>query len=133
MSSKDNLGDRMKMYENIETRNTLMYGIPTIIRLDGRNFSSYTKDFEKFDEDMNNTMAETTKFLVKESNALIGYTQSDEITLILFNENRDSQLLFNGRKHKLLSNLASLASVKFYKTITKLKPELLDNFSNGFV
>lgn len=125
MSSKDNLGDRMKVYENMETRGKVMYGIPTIVRLDGRSFSRYTKGFDRFDIDMSDAMKETTKLLVKESNALIGYTQSDEITLILLNESITSQIFFNGKKHKLISVLASIASVKFYDSIIQKKPHLL--------
>jgi len=133
MSSKDNLGDRIKSYERLEKDNFLIPMLPTIVRLDGRSFSKFTKSFEPFDEDMSNAMIETTKFLVKESNALIGYTQSDEITLILYTDNVDSQIFFNGKKHKLLSNLASLASVKFYDEITHLKqvqdlPDLFPSF-----
>lgn len=123
MSSKDNLGDRIKKYEQIETTNRLIPMLPTIIRLDGRSFSKYTKKFSRpFDNDMMRAMVETTKYLVKESNAVIGYTQSDEITLILYNESSTSDILFKGKKFKLLSNLASMASVKFYQTITSLKP-----------
>lgn len=121
MSSKDNLGDRIKHYEKLETEDYLIPMLPTIVRLDGRSFSKFTKSFDTFDEDMYEAMVETTKFLVKESNALIGYTQSDEITLILYTDNVNSQILFNGKKHKLLSNLASLASVKFYDVLCYLK------------
>ena len=86
MSSKDNLGDRIKQYERIETRGKLIPMLPTVVRLDGRSFSKFTKSFEPFDEDMLQAMVATTKFLVEESNAVIGYTQSDEITLILYTD-----------------------------------------------
>lgn len=119
MSSKDNLGDRIKNYERLETDQFLMPMLPTIVRLDGRSFSKFTKSFDPFDISMSESMEETTKYLVKQSNALLGYTQSDEITLILYSENTRSQVLFNGKKHKLLSNMASMASVKFYYELSK--------------
>lgn len=132
MSSKDNLGDRIKQYERIETCGKLIPMLPTVVRLDGRSFSKFTKSFEPFDEDMLHAMVETTKFLVDESNAVIGYTQSDEITLILHTETVTSQLFFDGKKHKLLSNLASLASVKFYEILLSRKgdnmPKQLPSF-----
>lgn len=44
--SKDNLGDRMKGYENIERR-YLTRRTPTLIRLDGKAFHSFTRGFQK--------------------------------------------------------------------------------------
>ena len=44
--SKDNLGDRMKSYENVERR-YLTRRTPTLIRIDGKCFSSFTKGFKK--------------------------------------------------------------------------------------
>ena len=41
----------------------------------------------------------------------MGYTQSDEITLILYSDNMTSQTWFNGEKFKIVSCLASLCSV----------------------
>ncbi len=44
--SKDNLGDRMKQYENAERR-YLMRRNPVLIRLDGKAFHSFTRGFQK--------------------------------------------------------------------------------------
>lgn len=124
MSSKDNLGDRIKDYEAAETQRKFMKGLPIVVRLDGRSFSKYTKNFNRpFDEDMSEAMFETTKFLVEQTNALIGYTQSDEITLILHAEDPKSEILFGGKVFKIVSNLASLASVRFYDKIREFKGE----------
>lgn len=47
MSKKyDSLGDRMKGYENI-ARNYLTRRIPTIIRVDGKAFHTFTRGMEK--------------------------------------------------------------------------------------
>jgi len=49
---KDSLGDRMKSYYEDKTRIYLPRRTYTIIRLDGRSFSKFTKRFKKpFDRD----------------------------------------------------------------------------------
>lgn len=122
MSTKDCLGDRMKEYEFAETGGKFMKGIPLIVRLDGRSFSKYTKKFNRpFDDDMSYAMIETTKMLVTETNAVLGYTQSDEITLIIYTDDTKSEMLFDGKKFKIISNLASLASVHFYNFLSHRK------------
>ncbi len=118
----DSLGDRMKDYESAETFGKFMKGLPIVIRLDGRSFSAYTKKFKRpFDDEMSQAMVETTKFLVTETNAVMGYTQSDEITLILFTDDPKSELFFAGKKFKIISNLAALATIKFYTALSALK------------
>jgi len=71
---------------------------------------------------MSDTMVEVTKHLVEQSGAKIGYTQSDEITLVLYSSTHDSQIYFDGQTQKLVSVLASMASVKFYSEIIKHFP-----------
>lgn len=113
--TKDSLGDRMKTYEAIETSRTLMPRLPTIVRIDGKNFHSYTKGFMKpLDTRIKEAMLQTTKHLVEETNAVIGYTQSDEITLILPD---DRPILFDGRIFKLVSYLASFATMVFNRVM----------------
>lgn len=110
----DDFGDRMKLYEGIEANRMLIPTLPICIRLDGKCFHKYTKGLQKpYDQHMNNIMIQVTKDLVKECNAVIGYTQSDEISLILYSDNIKSQTYFNGRISKITSVLAALASVKF--------------------
>ena len=58
-----------------------------------------------FDDNLINLMVDTTKFLVHETNAIIGYTQSDEITLILYSRNRNTLIYNDGKKQKILSKL----------------------------
>ena len=115
LNANDDLGNRMKQYESAETNRFLMRGLPTIFRIDGKNFHTYTKGFDRpFDHRMQEAMIETTKRLVEETNAVIGYTQSDEITLILPD---DRPILFEGRIFKLVSFLASFATMVFNQTI----------------
>ena len=128
----DSLGDRMKGYEKL-TDTKLLPRTPIGIRIDGKNFHSFTKKmkFEKpFDEMMTARMAATTLGLCKfAQDCLIGYTQSDEITLILAPEATiDSQAWFGRRVQKLCSLLAAKASVIFnnsfyYEKVAEVRPE----------
>lgn len=110
---QDALGDRMKEYES-QTAHRLMPLVPAIARLDGRAFHSWTKGLNRpFDHSFTCIMTWVTEYLVEETNANIGYTQSDEITLIWHNTDPKSQIFFNGRVSKMTSILAAMASTKF--------------------
>lgn len=120
----DVLGDRMKMYERQESSRTFIPGLPVYARVDGRSFSKFTKGMKRpYDKDMANAMIETTKALVKETNADIGYTQSDEISLVWYTSNPNGQIFFNGRIQKMTSQLAAIASVHFLVQAQKYWPE----------
>lgn len=102
----DNLGDWCKFLEKNFTNEIMIPSLPVIIRLDGNNFHNWTKGLNRpFDENLTDLMIETTKFLVKETNAVVGYTQSDEITLILYSNDRKSSIYNDGKKQKILSKL----------------------------
>lgn len=106
----DDLGNRMKQYESKED-SILIQGLPIVIRLDGRAFHSFTHGLKRpFDDDFRSLMVETTRKLVEETNAVVGYTQSDEISLILLPE---TQQYFGGRVNKINSLLGAFASVWF--------------------
>lgn len=108
MPDTDALGNRMKLYEKAEARRFPPL-TPVLARLDGRNFSRYTKNLQRpYDMRLSDLMVETTKFLVSESNASCGYTQSDEITLAWY-----SQTYFDGRVSKMTSVLAAECSTYF--------------------
>lgn len=117
----DELGDRIKKYEAIEKDKFMSY-LPLYARIDGRNFSKYTKAFKKpFDNLLNKNMVETTKALVKEFKADLGYTQSDEISLFWFNEGIEAnQMMFGGVKAKMNSVLAGYTSSTFMKNTYEL-------------
>lgn len=80
----DSLGDRMKQYESVP-KLFLVKKVPVILRLDGKAFHSFTKGFQKpFDMILMKTMWETVKYLCENiQGCKIGYTQSDEISLLL--------------------------------------------------
>ena len=103
----------MKWYEK-RYSHVMMPMIPVIARCDGRAFHSFARGLERpYDKRLSDLMIETTKFLVEETNARCGYTQSDEISLVWLAENPDAELFFGGKLSKICSVVGSLATVKF--------------------
>ena len=106
---------RMKNYEKV-TDQKLIRRMPVLIRIDGRAFHTFTKGFNKpFDDILINAMKETTKYLCENvQNCVLGYTQSDEISLLLVDyKELDTQPWFDNRIQKIVSNTAALATDKF--------------------
>jgi len=116
----DDLGDRMKSYEGRETLRSFLPFLPVVARIDGRGFSKFTKDMRRpYDERMSDAMIATTKYLVEKSNAVIGYTQSDEITLVWHTDKINSEIFFAGKVQKMVSVLAGMASSAFMLAVMK--------------
>jgi tRNA(His) guanylyltransferase len=114
MPLEDEFGDRMKAYERVETARKLNPHLPIYARIDGRSFSSFTRGMVRpFDLRMIEAMVETTRYLVDETHARLGYTQSDEISLIWLAETAQSDVFFSGKVLKMASVLASMAAAKF--------------------
>ena len=116
-NKKDSLGDRMKEYENI-SRNYLTRRVPVIIRLDGKAFHTFTKGMKKpFDRLLMTTMQETMKNLCENiQGCVFGYTQSDEITLVLTDyATITTDAWFGYNIQKMCSISASIATLTFNK------------------
>lgn len=121
--TKDSIGDRMKGYEAHETSRRSMKRLPICVRVDGRAFHTFTRGLDRpFDAGFSRAMVETTKFLVGETHAKIGYTQSDEITLVFWDSSHKAEPLFGGKFFKLTSVIASLTTAKFMSLIPELIP-----------
>lgn len=115
MNKRDNLGDRMKNYENV-TRNYLVRRTPVIIRLDGKAFHSFTKGFTKpFDSVLMSSIQDTMLYLCKHiQGCVMGYCQSDEISLLLVDyQDIDTCAWFDNNILKLVSVSASMATLFF--------------------
>lgn len=122
--SKDALGDRMKRYERMEAGRKFMPGLPVYARLDGKCFHNFTKGLQRpFDEQMRNAMTEVTVRLVDETNAVFGYTQSDEISLVFYSKEYKSQIYMDGRIQKMTSLLAALCTAEFNEIASGIWPE----------
>ena len=120
----DDFGDRMKLYEGAEAQRRFMPLLPILARLDGRNFSAFTRGLPRpFDARLSECMRLLTIALVNETGARVGYTQSDEITLAIYSDTFGSQVYFDGRIQKIVSSLAAYASVVFLAHVRELIPE----------
>jgi len=115
----DKLGDYMKGFECEESCRKAEKGKPLLVRLDGRAFHTFTRKMKRpFDPALTKLMQDTTQHLVEETNALIGYTQSDEISLVWYlPTNSESQYMFDGRYQKLSSTLAAIATGFFVNAL----------------
>lgn len=127
----DELGMRMKGYES-RNQYYLQRKIPVAIRIDGRAFHTFTRGFDKpFDYILMEAMQETMKYLCENiSGCVLGYTQSDEITLILQDyASIDTDAWFGYRTDKLCSIAASMATLYFNREFEKLYLEELGYYS----
>lgn len=109
------LAKRMKKYE-VVPKNTLMRRTPVIIRVDGRAFHTFTKGFQKpFDDVLMWVMQDTMKYLCENiQGCVFGYTQSDEITLILIDYKKlNSEAWFDYEVQKMCSIVASMTTMAF--------------------
>lgn len=123
MGDKTSLGDRMKGYENIN-RNHLISRMPVILRLDGKAFHTFCRGFAKpFDMVMARSMQATMQYLCENiQGCVLGYTQSDEITLVLVDyQTFDTTSWFDNNIQKMVSVAASMATWKFMETMNSLK------------
>ena len=133
MKKRDSLGDRMKRnYEDV-SKTRLLRRTPVIIRLDGKAFHTFTRGFKKpFDEVFMKTMQQTMKYLCENiQGCVLGYTQSDEITLVLVDYKKlDSEAWFDYEVQKLCSISASMATLAFNRffeyNVSKFKEEMSD-------
>ncbi len=117
---KDEAGD---FFKEIEKRYNFKIESDIIcVRLDGRSFSKFTSSLPKpYCASLSEAFVKTTELLCKECNAVVGYTQSDEISLILkLNpEKENQQHYFNGNRDKIITSLSALASVLFNKLFVR--------------
>lgn len=136
--TRDDLGDRMKDYYESRSKTRLIRRMPVIIRLDGKAFHTFTKGFEKpFDMVMVRAMQETMKYLCENiQGCVLGYTQSDEITLVLIDyQNLNSDAWFDYEVQKLCSVSASMATFAFNRNFARLaalEPEKKTKQTNAY-
>ena len=117
----NSLEDRMKNYEQV-SKERLMRRCPVIIRIDGRAFHTFTRGFRRpFDEVLVKTMQDTTKFLCENiQNCVFGYTQSDEISLVLVDYQKlNTDAWFDNEIQKICSITASMATMAFNRIFAK--------------
>lgn len=130
-TSKDSLGDRMKRYEAV-SKSTLVSRMPVILRLDGCHFHTFAKKFQKpFDKVLMETMQVTMAHLCQLiQGCVFGYTQSDEITLVLVDYKKlNSSAWFDNEVQKMCSVAAAMATLEF----NKVMPLIFINWVNEYL
>ncbi|MCI6241028.1 MAG: tRNA(His) guanylyltransferase Thg1 family protein, partial [Clostridium sp.] len=122
MPVQDELGIRMKTYYEQIPKTRLMRRCPVAIRIDGRAFHTYTRGFQKpFDMVLMRSMQDTMQYLCENiQGCVLGYTQSDEITLLLVDYKKlNSSAWFDYEVQKLCSIAASMATMVFNRSFAK--------------
>lgn len=101
------------------------------IRCDGRSFKTFTKGFKKpFDTIFRETMERTMVDICSEvQGACLGFTQSDEITIMFKKEDESSDVFFGGRIIKIVSEVSSLATLNFNKNLINVVEENKENLT----
>lgn len=92
---------------NDKITNTEFY----VIRLDGKNFSKFTKNFMKpYDVKFIKVLNYTVKDIMEHFNPISIFNQSDEITL---NFIPSDNVLFDGDVNSIISKIATFTSIRF--------------------
>lgn len=135
-NKRDAMGDRFKGYEAV-TNIKLTRRTPVILRLDMCHGHTFTKGFDKpFDETFIYCMQKTMEYLCEHiQGCAFGYTQSDEISLVLVDyKELETTAWFDNKVEKICSVAASLATFAFNRTFTqeygRLASELKNTDSN---
>ena len=126
------IGKRMKQYEDANNPK-LIDKLPVILRLDGVSFHSFTRGMERpFDNILTRTMQDTMLALCEHiPGCVIGYTQSDEITIVLADYRNPLAQPWRGYvKRKLESVTASMATKIFNHVFSIRVNSKLNNISS---
>lgn len=108
---KDSLGDFLKTIEREQNGETSSPENYLYMRIDGRSFSKLTSKMKRpFDMDFHFKMNELSLSLMEEFRPDVVMKQSDEISLLWKPVAPPSEIIFTGKKHKLLSLVPSYAS-----------------------
>lgn len=122
MARYSDLDKRMKGYYEEIPKTKLMRRTPVVCRIDGKAFHTFTRGFQKpFDDILISSMQDTMKYLCENiQGCVLGYTQSDEITLVLVDYKKlNSSAWFDYEVQKMCSISASMATMAFNKAFEK--------------
>lgn len=136
MPVRDDLGTRMKEFYETVPKTRLVRRMPVAIRLDGKAFHTFTRGFKKpFDEVLITAMQRTMKYLCENiQGCVLGYHQSDEITLILVDyQTLDTSAWFDYEVQKMCSIAASMATMAFNKYFVEEVDAYCSNLNNSGV
>lgn len=123
MPIHDDLGTRMKTFYEQIPKTKLVRRMPIAVRIDGKAFHTFTRKFKKpFDDTLMDAMQITMENLCRNiQGCVLGYTQSDEITLVLIDYNTlTTSAWFDYEVQKICSISASMATLYFNKNFKTL-------------
>ena len=128
---KNGLGNRMKNSYEFRTRYLMPLKTFVIVRIDGKSFHTWTKRQhcnKPFDIKLVQIMQETTLQLCQNiQGCIFGYTQSDEINLILTDiQEENTNAWFNNNIQKIASVAASMTTAYFNSLYHGEEPALFD-------
>lgn len=111
MTDKTSLGDRMKQHE-APWKTTLPRRSAVICRVDGRAFHSHLRNADKpFDMGFIEDMGQVAIALCEEiSGAVFAYHQSDEISILVYDQGSNTEPWFGGEVQKIVSISAAIAT-----------------------
>ena len=135
MPVNDELGKRMKENYEERSRTKLMRRTPVALRIDGKAFHTFTRGLKKpFDNILVRSMQDTTKYLCENiQGCVFGYTQSDEITLILIDyQTLTTDAWFDYQVQKMTSVAASMATLAFNKAFVVKANEWMDDYMEAW-
>lgn len=119
--SGDNLGDRMKGYEN-RHRHFLNRRTYTVIRLDGKAFHTFTRRFKKpYDNRLDDSFcAATIQTIAQIQGFKVAYHQSDEVSILITDfDKENTDLWFGGNIQKITSVTSSIFTHSFNAAMQK--------------
>jgi len=127
MNDGTSIGDRMKKYEEVP-RTSLTPRMPMIVRVDGRAFHTYTRQFKRrvdspWSPYIRDGMTAAASALMREiSGAKIAYLQSDEISVLVTDYDAlGTQPWFDKVAQKICSVSAAIATATFNQTMLALE------------
>ena len=129
-NNKNSLSSRMKHNYEDRSKTYLIRRMPVIIRLDGKNFSTFTRGLHKpYDKVIMQTMQDTMQYLCENiQGCKIGYTQPDEITLLLTDyDTLTTDAWFDYGVQKMCSISASTATLAFNKFLEINSKTIIDS------
>lgn len=128
--SQDSFGDRLKAVEAVYAKAVIDPEKPFCVRLDGKAFHTYTKGLKRpYDKRLSDAMVQTMNYLMEKTEARLGYTQSDEISLVFYKLNPSQQQYLGGRVQKMTSIFAAMATAKFNQLVSLTIPEKVDTLA----
>ena len=123
----------MKAYEAVSDT-CLTCRVPAVLRVDGKSFHTFTRGMERpFDRALMTTMQRTMQYLCENiQGCVFGYTQSDEITLVLTDyETIQTDAWFGYRVQKMASVAASMATLAFNRFFQEEYPSRPERFNQA--